>query len=179
MFYACGDYNINLLQCDANHEIASYLNSVTSSGSFCLIDKPIRLGESSATLLDHSYTNNLTTPITSGILESDISHLPTFVLIRSYILPYSSASYKFRRHLNKIYCEQFNNESYDILQNKLYHNGMSVHQKFDSLVSSLKNLLDKHAPLIRQSRRERKLAPKNLGLPRLLWFQSVIKIGFF
>ena len=33
-FYACGDYNINLLQNDANHKIASYLNSVTSSCSF-------------------------------------------------------------------------------------------------------------------------------------------------
>ena len=73
VFYACGDYNINLLQCDANHKITSYLNSVTSSGSFCLIDKPTRLGELSATLLDHFYANNLTTPITSGILGSDIS----------------------------------------------------------------------------------------------------------
>ena len=93
----------NLLQSDANHKIASYLNSVTSSGSFCLIDKPTRLGKSSATLLDHFYTNNLTTPITSGILESDISdHLPIFVLIRSYTPPYSSTSYKFRRHLSKM-----------------------------------------------------------------------------
>ena len=112
VFYACGDYNINLLQSDANHNIASYLNSVTSSGSFCLIDKPTQLGESSATLLDHFYTNNLTIPITSGILESDMSdHLPTFVLIRSYIPRYSSNSYKFRRHLNKIDYEQFNKET--------------------------------------------------------------------
>jgi len=179
VFYACGDYDINLLQSDANHNIASYLNSVTSTGSFCLIDKPSRLGESSATLLDHFYTNNLTTPITSGILESDISdHLPTFVLIRSYIPPYSSASYKFRRHLNKIGYEQFNNELDDILQNKLSHNGMDIHQKFDTLISTLKNLQDKHAPLIRQSRRERKLAQKP-GSPKQLWFQSVIKIGSF
>ena len=139
MFYACGDYNINLLKSDANHKIASYLNSVTSFGSICLIDKPTRLGESSATLLDHLYTNNLTTPITSGILESDISdHLPTFVLIRSYIPPYSSTSYKFRRHLNKIDYEQFNNELYDILQNKLSQNGMNIHKNFDTLVSTLK-----------------------------------------
>ena len=159
--YACGDYNINLLQCDADRKIASYLNSVISSGSFCLIDKPTRLGESSATLLDQLYTNNLTTPIARGILESDISdHLPTFVLIRSYIPPYSSASYKFRRHLNKIDYEQFNNELYDVLQNKLSHCGMSVHQKFDILFSTLKKLLDKNAPHIRQSRRERKLAEK-------------------
>jgi len=60
----------------------------------------------------------------------------------------------------KIDYEQFNNELYDILQNKLSHNGMNIHQRFDTLVSTLKNLLDKHAPLIRQSRRERKLAQK-------------------
>jgi len=35
VFYACGgDYNINLLQCDASHEIASCLNSVISSAWF-------------------------------------------------------------------------------------------------------------------------------------------------
>ena len=131
VFYACGDYNINLLQSDANHKIASHLNSVTSSGLFCLIAKPTQLVESSATLLDHFYANNLTTTITSGILESDKSdHLPTFVLIRSYIPPYSSASYKFRKHLNKIDYEQFNNELYDILHNKLSHNGMNIHQKY-------------------------------------------------
>ena len=161
MFCACGDYNINLLQSDANHNIGSYLNSVTSSGSFCLIAKSTRLGESSATLLNHFYTNNPTTPITSGILERDISdHLPTFVLIRSYIPPYSSAPYKFRRHLNKIVYEQFNNELYDILQNKLSHNDMNTHQNFDTLTSTFKNLLDKHAPLFRQSRRKQKLAQK-------------------
>jgi len=45
-------------------------------------------------------------------------------------------------------------------KNKLSHDGMNIHQKFDTLVSTFKNLLDKHAPLIRQSRRERKLAQK-------------------
>jgi len=47
---------------------------------------------------------------------------------------------------------------------------MSVHQKFHTLVSTLKNLLDKHAPLIRQSRRERKLAQK-------LWITKAIMVS--
>ena len=62
--------------------------------------------------------------------------------------------------LNKIDYEQFSNELYDILQNKLSHNSINIHQKFDTLVGTFKNLPDKHAPLIRQSRRERKLAQK-------------------
>jgi len=154
----------NLLQSDANHKFASYWNSVTSSGSSCLIDKPTRLGNRQLPC-STTYINNLTTPITSGILESDISdHLPTFVLIRSYIPPYSSASYKFRRQLNK-------KELYDILQNKLSHNGMNIHQKFDTLVSTFKNLLDKHAPLFRHSRREQKLAQKP-------WITKAIMVSF-
>ena len=107
-------------------------------------------------------STNVKTPIEdflAAILSEALS-VPTFVLIRSYIPPYSSASYQFRRHLNKIDYEQFNNELYDILQNKLFCNGMNIHQKFDTLVSTLKSLLDKHAPLIRQSIRERKLAQK-------------------
>ena len=140
-----------------------------------MIDKPTRLGESSATLFDHFYTKNLTIPITSGILESDISdRLLTFVLIRSYIPPYSSASYKFRRHLNKIDYEQFNNELYDILQNKLSHNGINIHQTFDTLISTLQTCqINMH--LLSDSPDANENLPKNLGSPKQLWFQSVIK----
>jgi len=55
---------------------------------------------------------------------------------------------------------------------------MSVHQKFDTLFSTLKNLQDKHAPLNRQSRLEENL-PKNLESSRQSCFQFVIKTGSF
>jgi len=67
--------------------------------------------------------------------------------------------------------EQFNNELLDIPRNILSHNGMSVHQKFNTLVSTLKKLLDKHAPLIRQSRLERKLAQKP-------WITKAIMVSY-
>ena len=46
-----------------------------------LIDKPTRVTESSATLIDNIFTNELRHNLTCGILFNDISdHLPIFAL---------------------------------------------------------------------------------------------------
>jgi len=126
----------------------------------------------SLALLDHIL--RLVTPVTSGILESDIcDHLPAFISILSFISSYSPVSYKFRRRLNKTDYGQFNNELYDILQRKCSHNGIGGHHNFITLISTLKTILEKHTPIIiRQSRRERKLAQKPWIILSQTWFQS-------
>ena len=50
-------------------------------GLYPLIDKPTRITDFSATLIDNIFTNELHHNITSGILFNDISdHLPIFAL---------------------------------------------------------------------------------------------------
>ena len=49
-----------------------------------LIDKPSRITQYSATLIDNIFTNELTNQIISGLLINDISdHLPIFPLTKS------------------------------------------------------------------------------------------------
>jgi len=60
-----------------------------------------------------------------------------------------------------------------MLQRKCSHNGIGVHHNFIALISTLKTILEKHTPIIiRQSRRERKLAQKTWVISSQTWFQS-------
>ena len=63
------------------------LNALYSEGCNNVINKPTRITESSATLLDHMYTN-ITNSITNrGILTYEISdHLPKFCILAKRLL---------------------------------------------------------------------------------------------
>ena len=78
-YVICGDFNIDQIKLEKNSTINEYFNAVHAEGCTNLINKPTRITENSATLLDHLYSN-LTNYITHrGILTFDVSdHLPTF-----------------------------------------------------------------------------------------------------
>ena len=77
-YILCGDYNVDVLQRHSSSPINAYVDSVYAEGCLCLIDKPTRFTPSSATLLDHVYTNIYNRTVTADILLYDISdHLPT------------------------------------------------------------------------------------------------------
>ena len=71
-FYALGDFNIDLLQLNTNKAICMYAENLLASSMKCLIDKPTRIAETSKTLIDHIYTNNLESSLLSGICINDI-----------------------------------------------------------------------------------------------------------
>ena len=54
IYYICGDFNINLLLRETNQLIKNY-----SYGCIPLITHPTRITETTATLLDHIYSNNV------------------------------------------------------------------------------------------------------------------------
>ena len=76
-FYALGDFNIDFMQIKVNKNICMYAENLITSSMKCLIDKPTRITETSKTLIDHIYTNNIKTSLYSEIRISDISdHFP-------------------------------------------------------------------------------------------------------
>ena len=87
--YLAGDFNINLLNHDTHQLTAEFLNIMYSNSFIPLINKPTRVTEHSATLIDNVFTNGLTNIINSfqGILISDITgHYPVFTINRSFSL---------------------------------------------------------------------------------------------
>ena len=79
MCYLCGDLNIDLLKYDNQKGTRDFLNALFSIGMFPLIDRPSRITEYSATLIDNIFSNNFNEKISNGLLINDISdHLPVF-----------------------------------------------------------------------------------------------------
>ena len=79
--FLCGDLNIDLLKYNDTNGTTNGVDMMFSVGLYPLIDKPTRITDHSATIIDNIFTNELDHIISSGLLISDISdHLPVFAI---------------------------------------------------------------------------------------------------
>ena len=77
-----GDMNIDLLKFQAHAKTNDYLDNIFSRGYLPVITKPTRVCISSATLIDHIYTNDITSSFLSGIVITDLAdHFGTYFSI--------------------------------------------------------------------------------------------------
>ncbi len=86
LLYIMGDMNINLLNSDTNIPTQNFINNMYARYHIPLINKPTRIPEYSATLIDNIYTNNIDSNSIAkqGILTTDLSdHLPIFHIIQT------------------------------------------------------------------------------------------------
>ena len=70
--YITGDFNINLLRAESSHYAQEFLLSLQSFSFTPTIDKPTRVHNNSATLIDNILTNKVDANITSDNIVSDI-----------------------------------------------------------------------------------------------------------
>jgi hypothetical protein len=68
-----GDMNIDLLKFNSHNKTSEYLDEVFSHGFLPVIHKPTRICHSSASLIDHIYTNNIASQTLSGIITNDVA----------------------------------------------------------------------------------------------------------
>lgn len=74
--YIMGDFNYNLLD-TTSLNINNYIDMFYSNSFFPLIDKPTRICNTTATLLDQIWTNNFAGSISAAVISDNISdHLP-------------------------------------------------------------------------------------------------------
>ena len=77
-----GDFNINLLKCNDNN-VCDFTNLLYAHLFFPTITKPIRITKTSASVIDHIWTNGLHNYQTSGIIYSVLSdHFPVFTTLK-------------------------------------------------------------------------------------------------
>jgi hypothetical protein len=94
-----GDFNLDLLQFNKHTATDDFINNVFSQSYIPVITKPTRVTHTSATLIDHIYTNNVACRSKSGVLITDMadhfgifcifetqsdSNLPKYVYKRSF-----------------------------------------------------------------------------------------------
>ena len=78
-----GDMNIDLLKFETHLRTNEYLDSIFANVFLPLISKPTRVTTSSATLIDHMYTNDIASSHHSGIIINDVAdHFGTFCIFQ-------------------------------------------------------------------------------------------------
>ena len=79
LIYLMGDFNLNLLKSNVSIAISKFVNMLHGYNLFNTISKPTRVTSSSATLIDHIWTNDYCSLTYNGIIFSKISdHFPIF-----------------------------------------------------------------------------------------------------
>ena len=80
--YIMGDFNVDLIKSSSHRQSTEFLEGFYSESMYPLISLPTRITDTSATLIDNIFTNNVTDQIKSGLITTRISdHLPVFAFV--------------------------------------------------------------------------------------------------
>ena len=147
--YISGDFNIDLLKYDTNKKYQEFYDQMTTSGVLPQILQPTRITESSSTIIDNIYTNNLSNDITSGNVLIQISdHLLQFSCINKVISTDKTPYYK--RNYSK-----FNEQSFlDDLSIQNWHNQQDANTMFNDFAWRLESCINRHAPVKKLNKKE-------------------------
>ena len=166
--YILGDFNIDLLKSESCQYSFDFFLLLQSCLLFPTIDKPTRVYNNSATLIDNICTNQLNQNIVSGNIVSDISdHYSQFCIVPKTNIIKTNSNRKVRMFTNKTDTLFFEELSSTDLEST-YSGIGSIDQKFTQFFCEINKVVNKVAPIQRLS--NRKL--KNLSKP---WITSGIR----
>ncbi len=79
-----GDFNLNLLNFSVHNKTRAFVDDLFSYGFIPLILKPTRVSDTSATLIDHIFTDKLEYSYKSGIIITDLAnHFGTYTIMKT------------------------------------------------------------------------------------------------
>ena len=144
--YLLGDYNIDLLK--YNHHSESFLNQLLTYGFFPKIDRPTRITNTSATLIDNIITDVHDKNLISGIWTASVSdHLPIFLSLPHQILKRTPCD---RTEIKRIY----SNQNYENFQNMIrdidwstVYNIQDINDKYTCFSNIISDAHEKCFPL--------------------------------
>lgn len=171
--YIMGDYNIDILKHDVVRKANDFVNLIFSHGFLPTIDRPTRVTDHSATLIDNIITNDIVAKIDSGVLITDLSdHFPIFLTSYQKSLVYpskhnSNSTTKQTRQLKSDNIRGLNNNLSIIQWNDVYHesNCEAAYQVFHDKLSNIYNI---HCPIKSTKLSKRKTPRKPWITPGLV-----------
>ena len=108
--YLLGDFNLDLLELMSCQNVVNFLDLCMTNSVYPLIHSPTRVTNTSATLLDNIFTNDLEQSH-AGVMIADISdHFPVFSLSNYTVNNEKDPHVIYRRKINDSNCAQFVNE---------------------------------------------------------------------
>jgi len=142
------------------------LQAILSNGAYSIINKPTRVTDKSASVIDHIISNDNVHFIAPRVI---LSSLTDHYAIRCKISKFGATQCKqislpYYRCKNKFFFETFSDELHQELDNLVLANFALSHDNFDHVfdlfVDTDTKTIDKHAPLKPMSRKQQKLASK-------------------
>ena len=83
--YILGDFNIKIHPDSCTTYADDYINLLLSHGAFPLITKPTRVTKNSATIIDHTISNDTINVLNPGIIQADLTdHYPIFCCVKRF-----------------------------------------------------------------------------------------------
>ena len=163
----CGDFNFNLLNFDKDKNVNQFLCTMLDYGFQPCITEPTRITNSNKpSLVDNIFTNTFDNPVSGNILEQiSYDHLPNFTVLDD--IKNKKPSPTFKRDKRNIDIAKFQSDlvDEDLLVNLF--NAENTDTAYNMFLEKYCKVLDKHAPLKKLSKKERKREHKpwiTLGL---------------
>ena len=174
-----GDFNIDLIKHETDIFSQNLLDLTTKHGFAQAISRPTRITDTSATLIDHVYTNTINKVLTSSVITLDLTdHLATTITIsldakfdcstwREIGRIYSNKKPKTYRIFNDANSEKFrelvNNETWEL------PDGLDSQQQYNHLQSIYMEHYNTAFPLNKDRirRKKERIDPKPWILPWL------------
>ena len=155
-----GDFNLNLLNSDSHPKTEYFLNILMTNFFQPHILSPTRITHHTATLTDNIFFNSLEFNVISGSILTDISdHLPDFLIINNLSSIPSNVKL-FKRDYSKFNEVMFLNELKSLHWENILPPDDNVNDIFGSFYTTLQEIVERHAPLRKVSRKEVKIRCK-------------------
>ena len=158
-----GDFNIDLLKYDMHGNSSDFLDAMDANFILPYISAPSRVTPHSKTLIDNIFSNTIEDGSISGNLVTEISgHYGQFLLMENLTNKKNIANTEvYHQDFQKINEKKFEND----LQNNIWEDAIEllsddVDKLFETFFSTIKSIIDRHAPLKKMSLKERKLKLK-------------------
>ena len=161
----CGDFNLDLLNFDKDEQVNEFLNIIIEQNMHPCITEPTRITNTNKpSLVDNIFVNTFEQPTSGNILEHiSYDHLPNFTILDHQV------------HEKKIEQKKRDRRNFDhnIFEEELLEpdftlkilNANDTDEAYDMYQNKFIELLDKHAPM-------RKLTKKEINLRKKPWLTS-------
>ena len=157
-----GDFNINLLRYNEDHNSTDFLDQIYSCSLIPRIISPTRLTPRSKTLIDNIFsTDTANEVITGNILTTLSDHLAQFLLFPIKGTKPGSKANNYCRNIKrfdpKVFLQDLQNIDWYIA---LKLDEENVDSSFDWFLQIIETLQDTYAPIEKRSRKKQKLMLK-------------------
>ena len=173
--FLMGDFNINLMKSNSESDSFQFYNSMCSCFFTPLVLQPTRVTGKLKTLIDNFFFNSFEfTTLSGNIMHSISDHLIQFVILKDLITPKPfPKTYLYKKNFHKFDNNKLKEDLRKIcLINKILKNGNDINEIFDIFFKTLSEIVDRHAPLTKVTKKGRTLQSKlwiNKEIKHLMW----------